>query len=67
MKDKAAQEMARKRWKGTTAEERSEAMKLVAARGAGRPRSKIRCPCGQNTLHTAEIHKFKCCRKAGLK
>lgn len=34
--------------------------------GAGRPRKKERCPCGENTLQRAIDRCFECCKKHGL-
>lgn len=64
-KDPAAQAMARKRWKKTTAEERTTFAKFVASHGAGRPRSADRCPCGLLTAATARKRNHRCTTAEG--
>lgn len=62
----AAVLMAKARWKGVTAKERSALMKRARqAPGSGRPRAKERCYCGQNSLHRATLRAFDCCKRAG--
>lgn len=74
-KSKAAQEMVKKRWEKTTAEERSKELTEIsragwsnmtpeelAARKAklGRKKSDDRCPCGMMTKKRAEARNHKC-------
>ena len=72
MKNKAAQELVRKRWEKTTKDERSLILQEVARLGwegenrakrlenAGRPLSPNRCPCGKMTLDRAAKRNHKC-------
>ena len=60
----AARRMAEARWQGTTPKERSELLTEVGKLG-GRPRKARRCFCGAQTMWTAALRNFDCCRKAG--
>jgi len=64
---KPAAVMAKARWKGVSAEERSRLM-LAARRspGSGRQRSPLRCYCGANAMSRAVARLFDCCKRAGL-
>jgi hypothetical protein len=59
--------LARARWQGVGAEERSRLKKAARrAPGSGRPRSLKRCHCGRNSLSRAVARRFDCCKRAGL-
>lgn len=63
---RAAKTFARKRWAGTTPEERSEFAAGIAAQrtpetmGAAKRSDKPRCPCGAMTLTRAQARRHQC-------
>ena len=72
-KNKAAQELVKKRWAKTTQAERSAALQEISRAGwddpvirakrlenAGRPMSDDRCPCGVMTRERAKKRNHKC-------
>lgn len=69
----AASLLGKLRWKGKTKEEKAAFMKSVRAlrsnapggREGGRPKSKERCYCKENSWARAKARAFGCCKKAG--
>lgn len=61
----AARAMAKARWKGVPAKERTRLMKIYGKLG-GRPKKEQRCFCGAFTLKRAFSRNFDCCRAAGM-
>lgn len=61
----AASAMARARWAKVKPEERSRLLTKIGKLG-GRPRTKHRCYCGQNTMRRAVARNFECCKLAGV-
>ena len=66
-RERAGRTLARMRWAGTTAKERSKFASEIAAHrtpeqmgAARRDPSKPRCPCGKMTLKRAQAHRHKC-------
>ena len=71
-KNKAAQELVKKRWSKTTEEERSQLLGDISRQGwspenrekrlenAGRPLSPDRCPCGKMTKARAKARNHRC-------
>ena len=64
-KNKAAQELVRRRWAKTSKAERSAHMRMMRAAGGGRPRATERCYCGATSLASAQTRGFDCCKRAG--
>lgn len=58
----AAQQLAKKRWADKSAQERS----AHASEIASLPRVTKRCFCGAQSMWTAALRNFDCCRKAGV-
>lgn len=57
----AARTLAKKRWTGVSAAERSRIMTELRAKGGGRPRSTApRCPCGKFTQVRADKRGHQC-------
>lgn len=56
----------RARWANVGERSRSRQMKKIRANGGGRPRGAQRCFCEANTLRSAALRAFDCCKRAGL-